>query len=182
MQITPTSIPEVFLIQPKVFEDSRGFNMETYQQKVFLQAGIEYSFVQDNHSRSRKGTLRGMHYQIKHAQGKLVRVVVGEIFDVAVDLRRSSPTFGKWTGHHLSAENRLQLWLPPGFAHGFLALTEWVEVLYKVTDFYAPEFERSILWNDPAIAIDWPIGENMIIQLSDKDHKGNLLKTAEVYD
>ncbi len=182
MQITPTSIPEVVLIRPKVFEDSRGFNMETYQEKVFLQAGIKYRFVQDNHSRSKKGTLRGLHYQIKQSQGKLVRAVTGEIYDVAVDLRRSSPTFGMWTGHHLSAENKLQLWLPPGFAHGFLALTEWVEVLYKVTDFYAPEFERTIIWNDSEIGVDWPIEEKMIIQLSEKDLMGNQLKNAEVYD
>ena len=182
MQITPTSIPDVFLIQPKVFEDDRGFFMETYQEKIFQQAGIKYSFVQDNHSRSKKGTLRGLHYQIKQAQGKLVRVVVGEIFDVAVDLRRSSPTFGIWTGHILSSQNKLQLWLPPGFAHGFLALSDWTEVLYKATDFYSPENERCLLWNDPKIGIKWPIEDLMEIHCSEKDLKGNHLIEAEVYD
>jgi len=175
-------IADVLLIEPRVFEDDRGFFMETYQKKDFQQAGINNSFVQDNHSRSKKGTLRGLHYQIEQAQGKLFRVVVGEIFDVAVDLRRSSSTFGMWTGHHLSAENKLQLWLPPGFAHGFLTLSDWAEVFYKVTDFYAPEFERTIIWNDSEIGIDWPVEENMIIQLSEKDRKGIKLKTAEVYD
>lgn len=182
MQITPTSIPDVLLIKPKVFEDSRGFFMETYQQKLFHQAGIQYDFVQDNHSRSQKGTLRGLHYQIQHAQGKLVRVVVGEIFDVAVDLRRSSPTFGKWVGHHLSMENKFQLWIPPGFAHGFLTLTDWTEVLYKATEFYAPEYERCILWNDPEIGINWQMDETLTVQLSEKDRNGNPFSKAEVYD
>ena len=182
MRITPTTIPEVFLIEPKVFEDDRGFFMETYHEKNFQQAGIKYSFVQDNHSRSKKGTLRGLHYQIKQAQGKLVRVVVGEIFDVVVDLRRSSPTFGKWTGHHLSSVNKQQLWLPPGFAHGFLTLSNWAEVLYKATDFYSPENERCLLWNDPEIGIKWPLEDQMTVLCSEKDLKGKLFFEAEVYD
>lgn len=181
MQITPTSIPEVFLIRPKVFEDNRGFFMETYNEEAFQQAGIHFHFVQDNHSRSKKDTLRGMHYQIKHAQGKLVRVVVGEIYDVAVDLRRSSPTFGKWTGHHLSSQNKLQLWLPPGFAHGFLTLSDWAEVLYKATDFYSPENERCLLWNDPELGINWPIEDQSAVLCSEKDLKGKNLFEAEVY-
>lgn len=182
MQIIQTSIPDVLLIEPRVFEDSRGFFMETYQQKVFKDAGIQYDFIQDNHSRSQKGTLRGLHYQIQKTQGKLIRVIVGEVFDVAVDLRRSSPTFGKWTGQFLSAANKNQLWVPPGFAHGFLALSDWVEVLYKATDYYAPEFERSILWNDPDIGIKWPIDSNLTIRLSAKDENGTSLKMAEVFE
>jgi dTDP-4-dehydrorhamnose 3,5-epimerase len=181
MKITHTTIPEVLLIQPQVFEDPRGFFMETYQQEKFMQAGIAHDFVQDNHSRSILGTLRGLHYQIQHAQGKLVRVVVGEVFDVAVDLRRSSPTFGKWVGCYLSAANKLQIWIPPGFAHGFFTLSDWAEVFYKATDYYSPENERSVLWNDPAIGIQWPklSGGQMI--LSDKDLKGKNLSEAEVY-
>lgn len=181
MNVIPTTIPDVLLIEPKVFEDSRGFFMETYQQKIFLDAGIQYNFVQDNHSRSQKGTLRGLHYQIQHPQGKLVRVVVGEVFDVAVDLRRSSQTFGKWVGYHLSSQNKLQLWLPPGFAHGFLTLTDWAEVLYKATDFYTPEFERSILWNDPDIGINWPKDNTTEVQLSNKDQNGSPFLKAETF-
>ncbi|MBU1662484.1 MAG: dTDP-4-dehydrorhamnose 3,5-epimerase, partial [Chloroflexi bacterium] len=142
MNFTPTTIPDVILINPQVFGDERGFFLETYQSREFAAAGIPESFVQDNHSGSQQGTLRGLHYQIRHTQGKLVRVVAGEIFDAVVDIRHSSPTFGQWVGEHLSAENKIQLWVPPGFAHGFYVLSDWAEVLYKATDFYAPEWER----------------------------------------
>ena len=153
MNFTPTSIPEVLLIEPRVFGDERGFFMETFQQEKFFAAGIIYDFVQDNHSRSVKGTLRGLHYQLRHTQGKVVRAVVGEVFDVAVDLRRSSATFGQWAGVLLSAENKRQLWIPPGFGHGFYTVSDWAEVVYKATDFYSPADERSIIWNDPDIGI-----------------------------
>ena len=181
MKIKQTAIPEVILIEPKVFEDPRGFFMETYQQKKYEAAGIINKFVQDNHSRSIQGTLRGLHYQIKHPQGKLVRAIVGEIFDVAVDLRRVSPTFGKWVGSNLSAENKRQIWIPPGFAHGFYALSDWTEIIYKTTDIYSPENERVILWNDPLIGIDWPLIPNKEIILSGKDQEGKKLSEAEVY-
>ncbi len=179
MQFQPTTIPDVILITPKVFGDERGFFMETYQTRLFAQAGIQAQFVQDNHSRSKQGVLRGLHYQLRQTQGKLVRVVMGEIFDVAVDIRRSSPTFGKWVAVHLSAENRQQLWVPPGFAHGFYVLSEWAEVLYKATDFYSPQWERSILWNDPAIGIDWPLLAETPLSLSAKDEQAQLLQEAE---
>lgn len=181
MKFTPTSIPDVLLVEPKVFGDQRGFFMETFQAERFAAAGITYSFVQDNHSGSQKGTLRGLHYQVQQAQGKLVRVVAGEVYDVAVDLRRSSPTFGKWEGVCLSAQNKLQLWIPPGFAHGFFVMSDWAEVVYKATDYYAPQWERSLLWNDPAIGIEWPLNESEPI-LSPKDVQGRLLREAEVYD
>lgn len=176
-----TAIPEVFLIEPKVHGDARGFFMETYQQQEYEKAGIAYNFVQDNHSRSQKGTLRGLHYQIHHPQGKLVRVVLGEVFDVAVDIRRSSPTFGKWVGSRLSADSKLQLWVPPGFAHGFLTLSEVAEVLYKATDFYSPEHERSIRWNDPMLDIEWPLDATIEILLSEKDQNAPNFVDAEVY-
>lgn len=179
MQFQPTTIPDVILITPKVFGDARGFFMETYQTRLFAEAGIQAQFVQDNHSRSKQGVLRGLHYQLRQTQGKLVRVVMGEIFDVAVDIRRSSPTFGKWVAVHLSAENRQQLWVPPGFAHGFYVLSEWTEVLYKTTDFYSPQWERSILWNDPAIGIDWPLLAEAPLSLSAKDEQAPLLQEAE---
>ena len=182
MKIKQTAIPEVILIEPKVFEDPRGFFMETYQQEKYEAAGIINKFVQDNHSRSIQGTLRGLHYQIKHPQGKLVRAIVGEIFDVAVDLRRVSPTFGKWVGWVLSAENKRQLWIPPGFAHGFYTISDWAEILYKATDFYSPENERSILWNDPEIGIDWPEEVNVKLILSPNDMQGSILASAEVYE
>lgn len=153
--------------------------METYQTRSFAEASIQAQFVQDNHSRSKQGVLRGLHYQLRQTQGKLVRAVVGEIFDVAVDIRRSSPTFGKWVAAHLSAENRQQLWVPPGFAHGFYVLSDWAEVLYKATDFYAPEWERSILWNDPTIGIPWPLLPGAPLSLSTKDEQGKLLQEAE---
>jgi len=181
MNFNPTTIPGVMQIEPMVFEDTRGFFMETYQQDKYRQAGIGFDFVQDNHSRSIQGTLRGLHYQIRHAQGKLVRVVAGKVFDVAVDLRRSSPTFGKWEGCILSADNKLQLWLPPGFAHGFYTISDWAEVIYKATDYYSPEEERSIIWNDPTISIDWPIVPGQLPTLSKKDLEGKLLLEAEIY-
>ncbi|MBI4926294.1 MAG: dTDP-4-dehydrorhamnose 3,5-epimerase [Anaerolineae bacterium] len=181
MQFIPTSIPDVLLIKPQVFGDSRGFFMETYHQCKFAQAGISADFVQDNHSASRKGILRGLHYQIRQVQGKLVRAVAGEIFDVAVDLRRSSPTFGQWVGMLLSAESKDMLWVPPGFAHGFYVTSEWAEVVYKATDFYAPEWERCLCWNDPSIGISWPILDGQIPQLSAKDLQGRLLADCDLF-
>jgi dTDP-4-dehydrorhamnose 3,5-epimerase len=182
MEFIPTSIPEVILIQPNVFGDERGFFMETYQSQQFSAAGISTNFVQDNHSGSSKGILRGLHYQICQPQGKLIRVVVGEVFDVAVDIRRSSPTFGKFICALISAENKTQLWVPPGFAHGFYVVSEWAEVIYKATDTYAPEWERSILWNDPEIGIPWPLDLNgQEPRLSAKDCQGLPLREAEVF-
>lgn len=182
MHFIPTSISEVILIEPDIYKDQRGFFMETYQQKHFADAGIQLDFVQDNHSGSVQGTLRGLHYQIRHTQGKLVRAVKGEIFDVAVDLRTGSPTFGKWVGVTLSEENKKQLWIPPKFAHGFYVLSEWAEIVYKATDFYAPEWERTLRWNDPDININWPLLENKPLHLSQKDRKGSLLKQADLFD
>jgi dTDP-4-dehydrorhamnose 3,5-epimerase len=181
MQFIQTQITDVILIEPEVFEDDRGFFMETYQKEKFQTAGISYSFVQDNHSRSIKGTLRGLHYQIIHSQGKLVRVILGEVYDVAVDLRQSSPNFGKWVGCILSAQSKKQIWLPPGFAHGFYVLSDWAEVLYKATDFYNPESERSVLWNDPSINIEWPIIQGTQPILSKKDASAKTLDEAELY-
>ncbi len=181
MQVIPTAIPEVLIIEPKVFGDDRGFFFESYNERSFTDAaGKQWSFVQDNHSRSRRGVLRGLHYQMPpHAQGKLVRVVAGEVFDVAVDIRRSSPTFGKWVGEVLSGQNHRQLWIPPGFAHAFLVLSETADFLYKTTDYYAPFAERSLLWCDPQIGIRWPIeGEP---KMAAKDLEGKLLSEAEVY-
>lgn len=182
MKITASSIPEVLVVEPQVFGDERGFFMESYQEKKMVAGGIEATFVQDNHSGSQQGILRGLHYQLKQAQGKLVRVVVGEVFDVAVDVRASSPTFGKWFGLKLSAKNRRQLWVPPGFAHGFYVLSEWAEFVYKATDYYAPEYERSIRWDDPDIAIEWPLLDGGAPRLSKKDEAGAWLADAEVYD
>jgi dTDP-4-dehydrorhamnose 3,5-epimerase len=182
MKITPTALPDVLLIEPRVFGDARGFFMETYQAKVFAGAGIEANFVQDNHSGSQRGILRGLHYQIRQPQGKLVRVVVGAVYDVVVDLRRSSPTFGRWLGLELSAENKLQLWIPPGFAHGFYVTSEWAEFTYKTTDFYAPEWERTLLWNDSDLAITWPLLDGSLPALSAKDVKGTCIKDAELFD
>lgn len=182
MQFIQTSIPEVILIQPEVRGDHRGFFMETFQVKKFAAGGITADFVQDNHSGSVQGTLRGLHYQIQQAQGKLVRCVVGEIFDVAVDLRRSSPTFGKWTGAWLTAENKQMLWVPAGFGHGFYVKSEWGELVYKATDYYAPEWERSILWSDPTIGIDWPIPDGMTPLLSKKDQEAKTLENADLYE
>lgn len=182
MIFTPTSIPDVILLEPRVFGDARGFFMETYQAKQFANAGIYADFVQDNHSGSQKGILRGMHYQIRQAQAKLVRVIAGEVYDVVVDLRKSSPTFGKWMGLALSAENKRQLWIPAGFAHGFYVLSDWAEFFYKTTEYYAPEWERTILWNDPQLAIAWPLLENQPPVLSGKDQNGKLFSEAEYYD
>jgi dTDP-4-dehydrorhamnose 3,5-epimerase len=182
MKSKPTAIPDVALLEPKVFGDHRGFLFESFNQNRFTaQVASGFDFVQDNHSRSSQSILRGLHYQIQQAQGKLVRAIVGEIFDVAVDIRRSSPTFGQWVGATLSAENKLQLWVPPGFAHGFLVLSPMAEVHYKVTDFYAPEHERSILWNDPEIAIDWPLPDGVEPILSQKDLAGASLQKAELF-
>ena len=182
MQFIPTSIPDVIVIEPKVFGDERGFFMETYQVQRFADAGIDADFVQDNHSRSRQGTLRGLHYQIQQAQGKLVRVIAGEVFDVAVDIRRSSPTFGQWVSTYISAENKHQLWAPAGFAHGFYVLSEWAELVYKATDFYAPQWERCILWNDPDLGIEWPLLENCPLTLSDRDKQGTPFSQAKLFD
>ena len=180
MKIVPTEIPDVLIIEPRVFEDDRGFFYESFNEKAFIdKTEVATHFVQDNHSRSSQNVLRGLHYQIEQAQGKLVRAVVGAIFDVAVDLRKSSPTFGQWVGTLLSAENKRQLWIPVGFAHGFFVVSEVAEVLYKTTDYYAPQHERCILWNDPDLAIAWPGTSTPI--LSAKDQKGLPLKQAEVF-
>jgi dTDP-4-dehydrorhamnose 3,5-epimerase len=178
--VTPTTIPDVLVLEPKVFGDDRGFFFESFNARDFAQAtGVDAQFVQDNHSKSAKGVLRGLHYQIQRAQGKLVRVVQGRVFDVVVDLRKSSSTFGRWTGVELSADNHRQLWVPPGFAHGFVVLSESAEFLYKTTDYWYPEHERSLLWNDPAIGIDWPI--DFEPQLAAKDLAGKPLAEAEVF-
>jgi len=182
MRFTPTSLPDVILIEPKVFGDARGFFMETYQAQRFAEAGIQANFVQDNHSGSRQGTLRGLHYQIQQPQGKLVRAVVGEVFDVAVDLRKSSPHFGKWFGLVLSAENKRMLWVPPGFGHGYYVLSEWAEFVYKTTDFYAPQWERTLRWDDPQVGVDWPLVAGQPPLLSAKDAQGTALTEAEVFE
>ncbi|MGH8420462.1 MAG: dTDP-4-dehydrorhamnose 3,5-epimerase [Pseudomonas sp.] len=180
MNAIPLAIPDVIVFEPKVFGDDRGFFFESFNQKVFKEVvGGSAEFVQDNHSRSIKGVLRGLHYQIQQAQGKLVRVTHGEVFDVAVDLRKSSDTFGKWVGIRLSAENKKQLWIPQGFAHGFVVLSESAEFLYKTTDYWAPEHERSLAWNDPTIAIEWPLSEPPT--LSSKDQKAVRFEDAEVF-
>jgi dTDP-4-dehydrorhamnose 3,5-epimerase len=180
MEIQATAIADLLIIEPKVFGDDRGFFYESFNERRFEEiTGVKASFVQDNHSKSARGVLRGLHYQIQQAQGKLVRVVAGEVFDVVVDIRRSSPTFGKWVGVTLSAENKRQLWIPPGFAHGFVVTSDSAEFLYKTTDYWAPEFERSILWNDPAIGITWRLDGSPL--LSQKDLAGKLLADAEVF-
>jgi dTDP-4-dehydrorhamnose 3,5-epimerase len=180
MKVTATALPEVLIIEPRVFGDARGFFLESFNQQVFTDAtGLDAVFVQDNHSRSVKGVLRGLHYQIRQPQGKLVRVACGAAFDVAVDIRKSSPNFGRWVGVELSENNHRQLWVPPGFAHGFLVTSDSADFLYKTTDYYAPEFERCIAWNDPAIGIAWPdTGE---LKLSAKDMAGCLLGAAELF-
>ncbi len=180
MKIIPTSIPEVLIIEPNIASDSRGFFFESFNEKKFSQStGLNVRFVQDNHSQSVKGVLRGLHYQIQQPQGKLVRVVRGSVFDVAVDIRKSSPTFGQWAGAELTEQNCRQLWAPVGFAHGFLVLSDKADFLYKVTDYYAPEFERSILWNDPTIGVQWPLNEEP--QLSAKDEASLPLQLADTY-
>lgn len=182
MKVTSTSIPEVLLIEPKVFGDARGFFYESFNQRAFESVtGLKVQFVQDNHSKSARGVLRGLHYQIQQPQGKLVRVVAGEVFDVAVDLRRTSPTFGKWAGATLSAQNNAQLWVPPGFAHGFVVLSEFAEFLYKTTDYYAPEYEQCIAWNDPVLGILWPEMPDAP-KLSAKDAAGRAFPEAPVYE
>jgi dTDP-4-dehydrorhamnose 3,5-epimerase len=177
--VTPTAIADVLLIEPKVFGDPRGFFLESWNAKAFAEAGIPAAFVQDNHSRSPRGVLRGLHYQIRQPQGKLVRVVAGEVFDVAVDLRRASPTFGRWVGERLSADNKRMLWIPPGFAHGFLVLSESADFLYKTTDYYAPEHERVLAWNDPELGVKWPLAGTPT--LSARDAAGTRLRDAEVF-
>ncbi len=180
MKAIATGIPDLLVLEPKVFGDERGFFMESYNKRVLAEYGITAEFVQDNHSRSQKNVLRGLHYQLMQAQGKLVRVVSGEVFDVAVDIRRRSPSFGQWVGVTLSAQNKRMFWIPPGFAHGFLVLSESADFLYKTTDYYAPEHERSIAWDDPGIGIKWPLAGEPV--LSGKDRTGTLLKEAEVFE
>ena len=180
MKVTPTAIPDVLLIEPRIFGDERGFFFESHNDRTFTEStGLRSRFVQDNHSRSAQNVLRGMHYQIQRPQGKLVRVTNGKVFDVAVDLRRSSPTYGKWTGTLLSGENKLMIWIPEGFAHGFLVLSEFAEFLYKTTDYYSPAHERCIVWNDPDINIQWPLQSPPLI--SQKDRQGDFLRNAEVF-
>ena len=180
MRRLDTDLPGVFMIEPKVFGDARGFFMESYNRRAMAELGVDGEFVQDNHSRSARGVLRGLHYQIRQPQGKLVRVVAGAVYDVAVDLRRNSPTFGRWAGFELSADNKLMAWIPPGFAHGFLVLSEYAEFLYKTTDYYAPEHERSLLWNDPALGIAWPLAGAAPL-LSAKDQAALPLAQVETY-
>lgn len=181
MKVIPTAIPDVLVLEPQVFGDARGFFLESFNQQAFTAAtGVRLPFVQDNHSRSGQGVLRGLHYQLRQPQGKLVRVVRGAVFDVAVDIRRASPTFGAWVGVELSEENQRQLWVPPGFAHGFLVLSDVADFLYKTTDYYAPEHERCIAWGDPAIGIDWPLASAP--KLSAKDRLGASLGAADVFD
>jgi dTDP-4-dehydrorhamnose 3,5-epimerase len=180
MRKISTSLPGVVILEPRVFGDERGFFLESYNEKVFAELGIDERFVQDNHSNSRRNVLRGLHYQIKQPQGKLVRVVEGEIVDVAVDVRRSSPTFGGWEAVHLSGENKRMLWIPPGFAHGFRVSSESAQVLYKTTDYYAPEHERTLSWNDPDLKIEWELDGDPIV--SAKDQRGSALRDAEVFE
>ena len=179
MKFSPTAIPDVIVVEPRVFGDARGFFMESWNERAFFQAGITGQFVQDNHSRSAKGVLRGLHYQIKQAQGKLVRVIAGEIFDVAIDIRRGSPTFGKVVTVTLSAENKHMLWMPAGFAHGFYVTSDHAEVIYKTTDFYAPEHERVLVWNDPALGIQWPLHGDPV--LAARDAAGKVLGDIELF-
>lgn len=180
LNVVQTALPEVLILEPKVFGDERGFFMESFNARQFEQAtGLKREFVQDNHSKSARNVLRGLHYQIQHPQGKLVRVVAGQVFDVAVDLRKSSPNFGQWVGVTLSAENKRQLWVPEGFAHGFVVTSDYAEFLYKTTDYWYPEFERSLLWSDPALAIEWPISGQPLVAA--KDAAGVVLANAEAY-
>ncbi len=181
MRVTPTAIADALIIEPRVFADARGFFFESFNERAFAEAtGVSAKFVQDNHSRSLRNTLRGLHYQIRQAQGKLVRAVTGEVFDVIVDIRRASPTFGRWVGERLSEENKKMLWIPPGLAHGFAVLSEYADFLYKTTDYWAPRHERTLLWNDPDLAIDWPLAGEPI--LAAKDLAGKRLSEAELFD
>ena len=182
MNFIASPIADVIIIEPDVFSDHRGFFLESWHRSKFRDAGIGLDFVQDNHSKSSLGTLRGLHYQISQSQGKLIRVISGEIYDVAVDIRKSSPTFGQWTGEYLNEGNKKMFWVPQGFAHGYYVLSETAEVCYKCTDYYAPEFERTLLWSDPNLAITWPLVDNQQPLLSDKDKQGKLLKDADVYE
>jgi dTDP-4-dehydrorhamnose 3,5-epimerase len=181
MKFISTDIPDVLIIEPQVFGDHRGFFMETWHDEKFKEAGVDVRFVQDNHSKSAHGILRGLHYQIGKPQGKLVRVVAGEVFDVAVDIRKSSPTFGKWVGERLSAENKRMFWVPEGFAHGFYVISESAEFIYKCTNLYAPDCERAIVWNDPELGVDWHLVNNELPVLSDKDNNAPLFRDAEYY-
>jgi len=181
MQVKPTTIEDVKIIEPTVFGDERGFFMETWHRQKFIDIGIDAEFVQDNHSKSTQGILRGLHYQLQQTQGKLVRVIAGEVFDVAVDIRRQSPTFGQWVGVLLNADNKKMMWVPPGFAHGFYVTSEAAEFVYKCTDYYAPEYECSIAWDDPDLAIDWPLVNGQPLQLSAKDASAVRFKDAEVF-
>jgi dTDP-4-dehydrorhamnose 3,5-epimerase len=182
MNVISTAIPDVKILEPRVFGDERGYFMETWNANAFRNAGINAVFVQDNQSRSSRGILRGLHYQLQQTQGKLVRVTDGQVYDVAVDLRRSSPTFGQHVGVVLSAENKRIFWVPPGFAHGFLVMSDRADFVYKCTDFYAPQYERSLLWNDPALAIDWPLNDGETPQLAAKDAAGAVLANADLFD
>jgi dTDP-4-dehydrorhamnose 3,5-epimerase len=182
MEFIPTELTEVIILKPRIIRDARGLFLETYRQKDFAVGGIKLPFVQDNHAASKKGVLRGLHYQIQQPQGKLVRVVAGKIFDAAVDLRRSSPTFGRSVGVMLSEEDKNQLWIPPGFAHGYYVISDWAEVSYKVTDYYAPQWERTLLWNDPQLGIEWPLQEKDFPLLSDNDRQGRPLAEADTYE
>jgi dTDP-4-dehydrorhamnose 3,5-epimerase len=183
VNVISTSIPDVLIIEPRVFGDSRGFFLESFNQKNFGQAtGLDVNFVQDNHSRSVRGVLRGLHYQVRQPQGKLVRVVRGEVFDVAVDIRKTSPTFGRWVGVELTEGNNRQLWVPPGFAHGFYVLSSSADFLYKTTEYYFPDLERSVLWNDPALAVSWPIQAGVPPIISSKDKNAPKLINAELFD
>jgi dTDP-4-dehydrorhamnose 3,5-epimerase len=182
MKITPSELPGILIIEPRVFGDERGFFMEAFRANEYAASGITGPFVQDNHSASRKNVLRGLHYQIQQPQGKLVRAVAGEVFDVVVDLRRSSQTFGHWAGWILSAKNKIQVWVPQGFAHGFYVLSDWAEVIYKTTEYYVPEWERSLLWSDPAIGIKWPLVDDQVPIVSKKDSQGKILSVAELFE
>ena len=182
MEIIQTKIKDLLIIQPKLFSDERGFFLETYQSEKYQQAGIPHTFVQDNHSGSVQGTLRGLHYQIKQPQGKLVSCPRGKLFDVAVDIRKSSPTFGQHVGVILSEENRRQFWVPPGFAHGFYAMSKWAELTYKATDYYAPEWDRTLLWNDSELGVEWPLIEGVEVLLSEKDQKGKSFAEADLFE
>lgn len=178
MKVIRTDIPDILILEPRVFGDERGFFLESYNKRTFREAtGLDVEFVQDNHSRSKRGVLRGLHYQLRHPQGKLVRVVLGEVFDVAVDIRRDSPTFGRSVGFNLDSASKRMAWIPPGFAHGFLVISDHAEFLYKTTDYYAPEHERTLLWNDPALHIKWPLRGDPV--LADKDRRGTPLKDVE---
>jgi len=182
MEFNKTFIPDVVILKPKIFGDERGFFLETFRESDFIENVADVKFVQDNHSGSSQGILRGLHFQSQHSQGKLIRAVSGEIFNVAVDLRRNSPTYGKWVGVILSAQNKWQFWIPPFFAHGFYVMSEWAEVFYKATDYYAPEYEHSIKWNDPTLGIDWPLLDGKLPRLSDKDQNGCLFQNFEFFE